>query len=337
MNPHPSFRRHHSSRSGIVAAIGRLGIVILAAGASIGWQLNVAGATEGDSESIRPVARADVKLVTYNIRYLNRGDGPDHWDHRVDAVAEVVRGGDVVGLQEATRQQIDDLIARLPEFDWYGVGRDDGKDQGEFTPVFWRKTRFEASDRGTFWLGPDPSAIGQPAWDAKIPRICSWVVLSPAADQSDDDSPKRSRPLVVFNTHFDHQSDLARLNSAKLIRKKLGQIAGDNEPILMGDFNCRPDSEPIAELTQAQTLLSPGDRDRTERVLSDTIGRSETPAEGPSGTWNGFRQIDPETRIDYIFTGEHSPRILTHQTLDPKTSAGRFASDHLPVVVTIRL
>jgi len=319
----------------MVAAIGRFGIVILAAvvaEASSGWQWNVAGATEGDAESIRSAERADVKLVTYNIRYLNRGDGPDHWDHRVDAVAEVIRDGDVVGLQEATRQQIDDLVMRLPEFDWYGVGRDDAKDRGEFTPVFWRKDRFRATDRDTFWLGPDPSAVGQPAWEAKIPRICSWVVLSPIADKTDADSADGTRPLIIFNTHFDHQSELARLNSAKLIREKVSQIAGDNEPVIMGDLNCLPDSDPIAALTQ--TMVD--DRGDTGRTLSDTIHRSQTGAEGPSGTWNGFRQIDPQTRIDYIFTREHSPKIIAHRTIDPKTSAGRFASDHLPVVVTIR-
>jgi endonuclease/exonuclease/phosphatase family metal-dependent hydrolase len=218
----------------------------------------------------------------------------------------------------------------LPEFDWYGVGRDDAKDRGEFTPVFWRKDRFQAADRGTFWLGPDPSAIGEPAWEAQIPRICSWVALSPSAAKAD--AAGGSRPLIVFNTHFDHQSDLARLNSANLIREKVNQIAGDNEPIVMGDLNCRPDSDPIAALTQA----SADDHVGEGRTLFDTIHRGETQAEGPSGTWNGFRQIDPQTRIDYVFTREQSPKIIAHRTIDPKTPAGRFASDHLPVVVMIR-
>jgi len=262
-----------------------------------------------------------IEVITYNIRYLNQNDGPDHWDQRSTAVAEVIAQGDVIGLQEATRKQIDDLLPKLTEFDWYGVGRDDGKDRGEFTPVLWRKDCFEAVDRGTFWLGPDTAAVGQPAWGARLPRICSWVVLRPVGSSK---APAEGE-LLVMNTHFDHQSAEARVNSAKLLREQAQTMAGDRNLIIMGDLNARPDSPPLAALT-----VKDGDF-----VLADTITRSETPPQGPAGTWNGFQQINPNTRIDYIITRADRPRVLAHVTQDPKTAAGRFASDHLPVVVTL--
>lgn len=272
-------------------------------------------------------ASSDVQVVTYNIRYLNQGDGPDHWDNRVASVTELMQTGDVIGLQEAMRVQIDGLAERLPDFDWYGVGRDDAKDAGEFSPIFWHKDRFKAGQRGTFWLGPDPAAVGQPAWDAQLPRICSWVMLQPLA--TDDAAPGAT--FAVFNTHFDHQSGLARLNSAKLLLAKLDEIAPQVPVVVMGDLNCRPDSEPLAVLTGAPT----GD-DASGLRLVDSISRSETKPQGPSGTWNGFKQIDPQTRIDYVLVRPDNPKVLEHLTADPKTAAGRFASDHLPVLVKVR-
>lgn len=299
------------------------GSQILVACCLLAWQLTALTATAADEE---PASAETLRITTYNIRYLNQNDGPDHWTHRASAVADVIRRGDIIGLQEATRTQIDDLRPMLTDFDWYGVGRDDAKDGGEFSPIFWRKSRLEAIEQGTFWLAPDPQAVGQAAWGARIPRICSWVVLRPTASESA--SAAKDRTLLVMNTHFDHQSEQARIHSARLLREQAEQLAGNQDVVVMGDLNARPDSEPLAVLTAT---------DQGDLVLVDSIDRSETPPQGPTGTWNGFRQIDPRTRIDYILTRPDRPRVLTHHTEDPKTSSGRFASDHLPVSVTIKL
>ncbi len=290
----------------------------------LAWLLAAPTAATAQEQEQTPNANR-VQVITYNIRYLNRNDGPDHWDQRAATVAEMIAQGDIVGLQEATRKQIDDVLPKLTAFDWYGVGRDDAKDRGEFSPVFWRTDRFEAVDRGTFWLGPDTAAVGKPAWGANLPRICSWVVLRPVGSAASG-SANSTGELLVMNTHFDHQSAEARVNSAKLLREQAEKMAGDRDVIIMGDLNARPDSQPLAALTAQD-----GDF-----VLADTITRSETPAQGPTGTWNGFKQIDPDTRIDYILTRADRPRVLAHRTADPKTPDGRFASDHLPVVVALQ-
>jgi endonuclease/exonuclease/phosphatase family metal-dependent hydrolase len=240
----------------------------------------------------------------------------------------MIQTGDVAGLQEATRPQIDGLLQRLPDFDWYGVGRDDAKDAGEFSPILWRKDRFKSGQSGTFWLGPDTTAVGKPAWEANLPRICSWVVLQPIAS----DGKATGAKFAIFNTHFDHQSGLARLNSAKLLLEKIAEIAADLPVVVMGDLNCLPDSAPIAALT------TPSVDNETSKTthLVDSIARSETKPQGPTGTCNGFKQIDPHGRIDYVFVRTDGPKVLSHLTADPKTADGRFASDHLPVVVVVR-
>lgn len=258
-----------------------------------------------------------VDVMTFNIRYLNEQDGADHWKHRAGTVAETIAEADVIGLQEARKPQIDDLSERLPDFEWYGVGRDDGMEGGEFTPIFWRRDRFEVQDRGTFWLASDPTSVGATDWGARIPRICSWVVLS---DRESGES------LWVMNTHFDHLSETARVESARLVRQQAEQLAAGRNVVLTGDLNCTPGSEPMRILTGSQ---DPGMR------FWDAIKQSEADPEGPSGTWNGFQQIQENRRIDFILVSVGIERVVSHHTLDPRTPEGRFASDHLPVMAKI--
>ncbi|GAA4456353.1 endonuclease/exonuclease/phosphatase family protein [Novipirellula rosea] len=258
------------------------------------------------------------RLMTYNIRYMNPNDGPDHWDHRVDAVAETIKGADIIGLQEATRKQIDDLASRLPEFQWYGVGRSDGKDGGEFSPVFWRRDQFEVTRKGTFWLGPDPQAVGENAWGANLPRICSWVEIK---------SKDNATALLLMNTHFDHQSATARENSAYLLRTKASEIRGELPVVVMGDLNATPQSKPLQNL-----LAENGEGVR----FFDAIELSDSEPTGPSGTFNGFKAIRANGKIDFILLSDPKSSVVSHQTLDPKTAAGRFASDHQPIKIELR-
>ncbi|EMI18131.1 endonuclease/exonuclease/phosphatase family protein [Rhodopirellula maiorica SM1] len=257
------------------------------------------------------------RLMTYNIRYLNPNDGPDHWDQRVDAVAETIKRADIIGLQEATRKQIDDLADRLPEFHWYGVGRSDGRDGGEFSPVFWRRDQFDVIRKGTFWLGPDPQAVGENAWGANLPRICSWVEIK---------SKNEATHLLLMNTHFDHQSATARENSANLLRTKASELRGQLPVVMMGDLNATPESKPL------QNLLAKNGEGVT---FFDASKLSDSEPTGPSGTFNGFKAVREKFKIDFILLSDPKTAVASHQTLDPKTKAGRFASDHLPILINV--
>ncbi|TWU26590.1 Endonuclease/Exonuclease/phosphatase family protein [Novipirellula galeiformis] len=257
------------------------------------------------------------RLMSYNIRYLSPNDGKDHWDHRVDDVAKAIQQADIVGLQEATRKQIDDLAARLPDFYWYGLGRSDGADGGEFSPLFWRRDQFDVVRKGTFWLGPDPGAIGMNAWGANLPRICSWIEIHAKSN------PQR---WLLMNTHFDHQSAQARENSAKLLRSKAAELRDNLDVVVMGDLNALPKSRPL------QHLLA-GDLEGV--TFFDSIAQSAAMPTGPQGTFNGFKKLNLSGRIDYILLSDPKANVTTHQTLDPRTSSGRFASDHQAVMITI--
>jgi endonuclease/exonuclease/phosphatase family metal-dependent hydrolase len=256
-----------------------------------------------------------LRVITYNIRYANPGDGPDVWANRVDAVAGVVARGDIVGLQEVTHGQLVDLQQRLGGFAHCGVGRDDGKQRGEYSPIFYRQDRFESIDEGTFWLSESPGEVGSTGWDAALPRICSWVFLR---DRRSD------ARFWIANTHFDHIGQSARLQSGKLLLEMAGKRGNRQPLIVVGDFNCLRQSEPYLAIVAAGS---------STRLLD---ARDRTDPQGPHSTWNGFREIEPDRIIDHVFTTE-SIVVESLETLDPKTSAGRFASDHLPVTVDVRV
>lgn len=265
--------------------------------------------------------RSDLALraMTYNIRLDLASDGPNSWPHRKALVAALIgyEAPDVLGLQEVLLHQKTDLEAALPEFAFVGVARDDGVAQGEFSPLAFRRDRFELVDSGTFWLSPTPSRPGR-AWDAALPRIATWALLR--------ERGAGLRRIAVLNTHFDHVGAEARANSAAIIADWAAERAAAGDPVVvLGDFNLPPSSEPMALL---------GDPARSRLRL--TRSASAAPPYGPPGTFNGFR-IDsaPSEPIDHVLVSDHF-RVVRFATVTQHWG-GRLASDHYPVAVDLIL
>ncbi len=120
-----------------------------------------------------------VNWATFNIRYDNPADSLNNWKYRKDTVAAFIKANqlDIVGMQEVLHNQLEDLKQRLPEYAEVGVGREDGKTQGEYAPLFYRKDRFEALDSNTFWLSQYPDSVGFIGWDGACTRIATWAKL----------------------------------------------------------------------------------------------------------------------------------------------------------------
>jgi endonuclease/exonuclease/phosphatase family metal-dependent hydrolase len=259
-------------------------------------------------------AQGPVELITYNIRLNTPGDGEHAWPHRKQDVAALFRfhRASIFCVQEALPDQIDDLEAAFPGFTYEGVGRDDGKREGEFSAVFFDISRYTQLDGGTFWLSktPDQCSFG---WDAAFRRICSWVKLQ---------EELTGEVFYVFNTHFDHKGEEARKESAGLILRKINAIAGDHDKVVLcGDFNLPPESAPIG-LIKAQ--------------LHDAFDVTQLPPYGSVATYHGFTYDDPpEKRIDYVFVS-NGIKVLRYGALTDSRNRS-FFSDHLPVLVTLEL
>jgi len=256
-----------------------------------------------------------MNIITYNIRYNNSGDGVNAWPNRIEMVSGLLRfhNPDIFGLQEALYEQINDVQKNLPEYEWFGVGRDDGDKAGEFSPVFFKKSKFILLKHGTFWLSETPDKPSK-GWDAALNRIVTWGKFQ---------SKVTGKQFIVFNTHFDHRGVEARKESAALIRKKIEEMTYDNAlpAILTGDFNLTPDQEPILLI---------------KKYLSDARDISQEPPYGPAGTFNGFKWDAPlNNRIDYIFVND-KVKVLKYAILTDSKDQ-RYPSDHLPVFAKIQL
>lgn len=257
-----------------------------------------------------------LRVLTYNIRLDTTADGVNQWPNRKEKLAGLLRkqAPHIFGVQEALHNQMLDLQTLMPEYTWYGAGRDDGKTKGEFSAIFYKKEIFEAKDSGTFWLSQTPDVPGSKSWDAAITRVCSWVKLA---------EKNTGEQFFVFNTHFDHIGEVARLESMKLIAKKVKEIAADQPYLLLGDFNSEPGSQPYA-VAQDKSIWN----------LTDAWAADPKNAKAQPCTFTGFVVKDAECkRIDFIFTSPFFKVKSCH--IIPENDGTYYPSDHLPVVADL--
>lgn len=270
-------------------------------------------------EPAREAAGA-IRIMTFNIRMNTAADGPNAWPWRKDIAAGTIafHEAHIAGLQEVLHDQLLDLESLLPEYGWVGVGRDDGREAGEYNPIFFLKSRFKLLASSTFWLSETPDRPGVKGWDAACPRIVTWARLR---------DEWTGRTLLAFNTHFDHMGETARRESAALVLREIPRLAGSLPVVLTGDLNCTQE-EPAY-----QTLVAGG---AGLAVLRDARALSASAPYGPSYSFNGFMaEAQPGPPIDHIFVGP-SVTVLRIGVL-PGTWGGRFVSDHYPVLAEVRL
>lgn len=258
-------------------------------------------------------------VMSWNIRLDTPDDGIHQWTNRKDALCSeiITRNPDILGVQEAKYNQMKDMRKRLPGYKSVGVGRDDGHKAGEFSAVFYRKKHLKALQSGTFWLSQTPDVPGSRGWDAACNRVVSWVELK---DKS------TGRQFFVFNTHFDHVGEEARIQSAQLILKKMGELAGRNPVILTGDFNVTSKSKAYRILTFSEN----------EVTLSDSRKRANAEITGPDFSFVSFdTEFVPTELIDFVLT-TWDFEVISNDIFDFR-SRGIYLSDHLPVTARIRL
>jgi endonuclease/exonuclease/phosphatase family metal-dependent hydrolase len=260
-----------------------------------------------------------IRVISYNIRYDNPYDGDNSWANRNDRVISLLRfhQADIFCLQEALINQIHDLEKAFPEYRFYGPGRDNGTENGEACPVFYNKKRFALKGSGTFWYSKTPEKPGSIGWGANLPRIASWARLRDLST---------SQEIIVVSTHFDHQSQLSRNNSARLLKNKLNEISKNLPVIICGDFNDRPASETYLELMGQNNGFD----------LLDSRSISDQAHHGPDFTYIGFDFVGtPGNIIDYIFINNKF-NVTSHGYLTDNWN-GIYPSDHLPVFVELKV
>lgn len=259
-----------------------------------------------------------VNVMTFNVRYDNPDDSLNNWNYRKDRVANAIRfyDADIVGTQEVLHNQMEDLRQRLPGYESIGVGREDGKEAGEYSALWYRADRFTAKESGWFWLSETPEVAGSKGWDGACERIATWAKLQ---------DKLTGKELFVMNTHLDHVGVAARREGVKLVLDKIQELGGDLPVILTGDFNAEPESDVIKQVTDTADPEHLTDA----RTVADLVY-------GPNWTFHDFGSIPYEhrERIDYIFV-KNGLEVLKYGILT-ETEGDAYLSDHAPVLVSVK-
>ena len=260
-----------------------------------------------------PAIAADtaLRIMSFNIRLPAESDGVDYWETRKPLAVRMLREQqpDVIGLQELVRAQADYLARELPQYAWFGRGREaDGG--GEHMGVFYRKDRLKVIESGDFWLSDTPDVAGSITWGHPHPRMVTWALFEQRSD---------GRRFYLFNTHLPYrdEDEAARLKGAQAIARHLATLPDDVPVVLTGDFNTTPDSDAHA-------------------VLAGTLQDAWTTAprvEGIDATFHGFTG-KADRRIDWIFVRGAQLESITSVTTRWNN---RYPSDHFPLVATLRL
>lgn len=272
--------------------------------------------------ALAPAAEpADVKVMSFNVRYGTAKDGENHWDKRKEFLADTVAafGPDLLGTQETVAFQRDFLSQKLTGYEVLAAGRDDGKEKGEMMAVYWKKERFEKTDGGHFWLSEAPDKPGSKSWDSSLPRMATWVKLK--------DKKAGGKPVLFINTHFDHMGKVARLESAKLIRERIAKLGEGCSVILTGDFNSGEGSEPYKALFDTHG--------KDESPVVDSYRTAHPKREPDEGTTTAFKAGPSKgARIDWI--GVSRDWKVSAAEIDRTAKDGRTPSDHFPITATLR-
>jgi len=250
-----------------------------------------------------------LRVMSFNVRLPAKSDGPDRWELRREQVVRMLheQDADVIGTQELFAEQGDYLAKQMPEYAWFGRGRESNGD-GEHMGVFYRRDRLRVIESGDFWLSDTPEVPGGITWGHLHPRMVTWALFEMTAD---------GNRFYLFNTHLPYrgEDENARLRGAQAIARRLRALPDDVPVVLTGDFNTLPDSPAYAEF---------------KGLLQDAwISAAER--RGPEGTFHGFTG-QPQKRIDWIFV--RGLKMDRMRVVDSHEN-GRYPSDHFPLLVEL--
>lgn len=267
-------------------------------------------------------------IATYNLRVQNGGDAAagNGWEQRNPYIAKLIRfhGFEIFGTQEGLHNQLEDLKAQLPGYEYIGVARDDGKQKGEYSAIFYDTNKFELVESGNFWLSetPEKPSLG---WDAACVRVCTWGVFK---------LKKTNFKFVYYNLHMDHVGVTARAESAKMIMKRIKEDKHNLPAILSGDFNINQDNDGF-KLIDNSGILNDAYRIAKFRYLN-------------MSTFNNYHPegLGMSERIDHIFLTDNFTvekygeltDVYRTESLDANgklVGRAHTPSDHYPIMLVV--
>ena len=251
---------------------------------------------------------ATLSVISFNIRMGEGEDGTNSWQFRCPATIYMLRDKqpDIFGLQEAYDYQVQFIDDNMPEYKNVGVGREDGRHEGEHMSIFYNKKNISLLKWGTFWLSETPE-VPSMGWDAACFRTATWALMK----------DKRSgHKFYYVNTHLDHVGKTAQREGLALIVERIREMNPDGLPmVLTGDFNVEPDDAVLDDLDNMM---------KSARIAAERTDNS--------GTFNDWGKAS--SVIDYIYYSGFSS-CPEFETVKKKYENFPFISDHYPVKATL--
>ncbi|MGE5611535.1 MAG: endonuclease/exonuclease/phosphatase family protein [Bacillota bacterium] len=277
--------------------------------------LLVGCASRGGTSTFQAKSPDTLCVMTFNLKYAS-DTPPNAWPQRRPVVQETIRSvkPDLIGTQEGVYQQLKDMAADLPEYQWLGLGRDGGS-HGEFMAIFYRKDRLEPLEYDHFWLSDTPDVVASATWGNTCRRMVTWIRFR---------DRRTGQQFYHLNTHLDHQVQAAREKGASLILQRIEKLNPKLPLILTGDFNAPQ------KTNKAYQILAEGG-------LTDTWFAAKTQVGQPIATFHDWQgpNVEDKTHIDWIFTrgpvSADGTQVITY------SHNGQYPSDHFPVTTWLRL
>ncbi len=252
----------------------------------------------------KPSGPASLSVMSYNIRYGAADDGTNSWRYRCPATIYMLREHkpDIFGVQEALDFQIKFITENMNEYKSVGVGREDGKFEGEHMSIFYNKKKISLLKWGTFWLSETPEEPSK-GWDAACFRSATWALMK---------CKESGKKFFYVNTHLDHVGEVAQKEGLAVVVNYIREMNPDNLPmVLTGDFNVKSDNPVLSDLNKIM---------KDARVYAEKTDNLNS-----FNGWGRSKQI-----IDYIYYSGFSS-CTEFQTIQKKYAERPFISDHYPI------
>lgn len=266
----------------------------------------------------------ELRVVSLNVRYATSSLAPGElpWAKRLPLIVAQLRfiaraqSNVFICLQEVLHNQLVDILGCLRSWSHIGVGRDDGKQKGEYSPVLYQPNRWRCISAHTTWLSKTQDRPSK-GWDASSIRIVTAGVFEQVED---------SRQIGILSTHLDDQGAESRFHAAGILLEILRASPFNEMPVILaGDFNARTDDRAYRRMVESGIV----------RDCKDLAAFKY----GEQYTYTGFDKSESPARIDFLFLSvpgrspEAEISVAGHSILQNKNQdEGAYFSDHRPVI-----
>lgn len=272
------------------------------------------------------------RLMSFNILRADQQGPSNNWAKRKEACLAMIEADkpDLLGLQECTSTQRNDILQAFPQYGAVGVSVTNlhisSYPKVSSNPILYNGNKFLLEAWGTFWLSETPDEQSN-TWYYRKPRTATWARFKVKGQNrrfvyvclhlQDNSSTGDGVTTIDYDGTAAQAGAACRALEMEVVTGKLSAINPDDLPVIIsGDFNSD------GTQTYYDTLRS---------IMGFSLARLEAgTGAGDRDTGNTFNGFAASTYVlDNIFYKDFTAFRFV---VDRNSYAGRtYISDHYPV------